>query len=286
MNPEFLDRSVTPNSSFSVTHINDKHLMKIFHYHEQVEIVAILRSTGTRFVGDNIANFEPGEIVVIGKNLPHMWQNDDSYFQNKNSKTAETIAIHLSADFVDQGLLDVPENIGIKTLIERSKRGVLFKNLPEIFSKISSLPSVKGYQRFLGVLEIMNELGNSEKVEALASDGFTERIFNEKESRIYPVHKFIINNFKNEISLAMVSEIANMNPSAFSRYFKKIQGITFIQYVNNIRVGYACKLLIREEMNIIEICLESGFNNLSNFNRHFRKMYKMSPKEYRLKFVK
>lgn len=283
MNPEFLDRSVQPDSSFSITHANEKHLMKLFHYHQQVEIVAIVRSTGTRFIGDAISDFKPGEIVVIGENLPHMWQNDRSYFEDTNDKRAEAITIHLGNNFVKKGLLDIPEHVSIKRLIKRSKRGILFKNHADIFSKLLKLPQSTGYAQFLGVLDIINGLSNSKIFEPISSDGFMERISNEKESRIYPVHNYIMKNFKEDISLGKVAEVANMNPSAFSRYFKKNQGITLVQYINNIRVGYACKLLMKKEMSVIEICYASGFSNVSNFNRHFRKKYQMAPREYRLK---
>ena len=257
--------------------------MKIFHYHQQVEIVAIVRSTGTRFIGDSISEFKPGEIVVIGEDLPHMWQNDSSYFEDTNDRSAEAITIHLGKNFVNNGLLDIPENSSIKNLVKRSKRGILFKDHPDIFSKLLMLPQSTGYTRFLKVLEIINNLSCSKRFEPISSDGFMERISNEKESRIYPVHNYIMKNFKEDVSLGKVSEVAHMNPSAFSRYFKKIQGVTLIQYINNIRIGYACKLLMKKEESIIEICYASGFNNVSNFNRHFRKKYQMAPREYRLK---
>lgn len=285
MNPEFLDRRVMPNSSFAITHLRDSHFIKRFHYHEQIEVVAIVKSTGTRFVGDNISFFEPGEIVVIGKNLPHMWQNSDQYFDTDNQDQAEAVTIHLGLNFSENNFLDIPENSEISNLINNSIRGILFKNSPKIFQKISELNNEKGYNRLLKILEILNDLGLSKSYEPLASDGFMERISNTKESRIYQVHKFIMNNFKKEVTLDQVAEVANMNASAFSRYFKKVQGRTLIQYINDIKIGYACKLLMNDNMNVIEVCYESGFNNVSNFNKQFRKIHGKSPREYRSKMI-
>lgn len=283
MNPEYLNRRVTPNSSVSITHLRDDHFVKLFHYHEQIEIVAIIKSTGTRFVGDSISEFEPGEIVVIGENLPHMWQNSPSYFEADGHQTAEAITIHLGVDFMANGVINLPENSSIKSLIDNSIRGVLFKKNPVIFEKFLALNQQKGYERFLRILEILNDLGVNKNYESMASDGFMERIANAQKSRIYQVHKYIMNNFKNDVSLTQLADIANMNASAFSRYFKKVQGTTLVNYINNIKIGYACKLLLNENLSIIEVCYQSGFKNVSNFNKQFRKKYSMSPREYRAK---
>lgn len=283
MNPEYLDRRVTANRSVSVTHLRDKHFIKLFHYHEQVEIVAIVKSTGTRFVGDSIAEFEPGEIVVIGKDLPHMWQNAPVYFKEDSGDAAEAVTIHLGLSFLENDLRNLPETSAIKNLIGKSIRGMLFKNNKTTFDKFLSLEEETGFQRFLRVLDILNDLGTNKDYEFIASDGFMERISSTNESRIYKVHQFIMNNFKKDISLAQVAEVANMNASAFSRYFKKNQGKPLVQYINDIKIGYACKLLMNENMSIIEVCYESGFQNVSNFNKQFRKNHNMSPREYRAK---
>lgn len=283
MNPEFLDRSIIHNRSFSVTHVRDRHLLKLFHFHEQPEIVAIIKSTGTRYVGDNISRFEPGEIAIIGSNLPHMWQNDDSYFESETNN-AEAVAIHLSKEFLNSSFLEFPENDGIRNLISLSKRGFLVKNSPSIFSKILMLSESKDYQAFLNLLSILNDLGHCEKGELLSSEGFSEEITSETESRMYGVHTFIMNNFTGDITLLQAAETAQMNISAFSRYFKKKQGITFVQYVNKVRLGFACKLLMEEQVSIIQVCYSSGFNNVSNFNRQFKAKYGMSPRVYRMKY--
>ncbi|UXX79841.1 AraC family transcriptional regulator [Reichenbachiella carrageenanivorans] len=283
MNPEYLNRSVTSNHSVSITHLRDKHFIKRFHYHEQIEIVAIVKSTGTRFVGDNIAEFKTGEIVVIGKDLPHMWQNSNAYFEAGNDKIAEAVTIHLGLNFLENNLTDLPENNGIKSLINKSVRGLLFKNDARTFYKILTLNEEKGYAKFLKVLEILNDLGTQTNYEYIASDGFMERISDSQETRSYQVHQFIMNNFKKEISLNQVAEVAHMNPSAFSRYFKKTQGKTLVQYINDIKIGFACKLLMNENKSILEVCYESGFKNASNFNKQFRKKHHLSPKEYRAK---
>lgn len=283
MNPEYLDRRVTANSSISVTHLRDKHFIKLFHYHAQIEIVAIVQSTGTRFVGDSIAEFEPGEIVVIGKDLPHMWQNSNVYFQAENDNTAEAVTIHLGLSFLENDLTKLPENSGIKDLLYKSIRGVLFKNQTATFNKLLTLDKEVGFQKFLKILDILNDLGTCNDIELLASDGFMERISVSHESRIYQVHQFIMNNFKKDINLTQVADVANMNASAFSRYFKKNQGKTLVHYINDIKIGYACKLLLNDRMSVIEVCYESGFKNVSNFNKQFRKKYGMSPREYRAK---
>ena len=282
MNPEFLDRSITHNKSFSVNHAKDRHFLKVFHFHEQVEIVATVKSTGTRYVGDNISRFEPGEIVIIGSNLPHMWQNDDSYFES-DTNDAEAVAIHLGTQFLNSGFLQLPENEGIKKLLKQSERGFLVKGNSEIFSRVVQLSESSGYKTFLNLLCVLNDLGQSDG-KVLSGEGFSESITQEEQNRMYRVHTLIMNNFTKGITLQKAAEVAQMNASSFSRYFKKKQGIAFVQYVNKVRLGYACKLLMEEQLSILQVCYSSGFNNLSNFNRQFKAMYEMTPRAYRSKF--
>ncbi len=285
MNPEFLDRSVAHNQSVSVTAYYNKELVKIWHYHEQIEIVGIVNSTGTRFVGDNIEKYQPGEIIVIGQNLPHMWQDDFPLIESSPpSRPAEVIAIHLGNVFSRSDILSLPEYSHVRSLIEKSKQGLAFQNVNETLAKIARLPQLDQFHQLMGILEIMNELGQNKDFKTLTNKGYVEIINQPKEGRLQQVHDYIMNNFRHQVSLPAAAEIANMNASSFSRYFKQVYGTTFSQYVNKIRVGYACKLLLEDDMSIASTCFDSGFNNISNFNKQFKKIHNVSPKEYKQLF--
>jgi AraC-like DNA-binding protein len=281
MNPEFLDRSVDHDKSVSVTRYYNKPLVNIWHYHEQLELVCIIESSGTRFIGDNIQKYEAGDIILIGKNLPHMWQEESPV---DSTSSSDVVAIHLGSSFTKSDLLSLPEYSNIKRLLDLSAQGIAFHNAHYLLDKIGRLEKLEGFQQFILVTEILNDLGSSKDFKLLTSQGFVEKLNDQKKGRLQLVHDYVMNNFRKEIGLVSAANVANMNPSSFSRYFKQAYGNTFSEYVNEIRVGYACKLLLEDDISVTQTCFQSGFNNISNFNKQFKKLRNLSPKEYRNRF--
>jgi AraC-like DNA-binding protein len=281
MNPEFLDRSVDHDKSVSVTRYHNKPLVNIWHYHEQLELVCIIESSGTRFIGDNIQKYEAGDIILIGKNLPHMWQEESPV---DSTSSSDVVAIHLGSSFTKSDLLSLPEYSNIKRLLDLSAQGIAFHNAHYLLDKIGRLEKLEGFQQFILVTEILNDLGSSKDFKLLTSQGFVEKLNDQKKGRLQLVHDYVMNNFRKEIGLVSAANVANMNPSSFSRYFKQAYGNTFSEYVNEIRVGYACKLLLEDDISVTQTCFQSGFNNISNFNKQFKKLRNLSPKEYRNRF--
>lgn len=283
MTPEFLDRSVVPEHSYAVTHYKDRHFFDKWHYHEQYEIVAISKSTGTRFVGDSIERFTPGQLVILGGNLPHMWKNDKEYFEGDGSLEAEAVSIHLGKNLTDSETFHLPEFASVKNLLKKSSRGILIQDHDVITQKMKDLPGLQGFEQFLAVLEILNLFGKEKKYQLLASEGYLMNTDN-TSMRLQKVHQYIMNHFKERIQLKEAADLIHMNPSAFSRFFSNLHQKSFTSYVNEIRIGFARKLLIEGQMSITEICYECGFRNASNFNRQFRKLNGMAPTEYRASY--
>ena len=281
MHPEFLDRSVNHDKSVSVTRDHNKPLVNIWHYHVQLELVCIIKNSGTRFIGDNIEKYNAGDIVLIGKNLPHMWQEESSA---DSTSSSDVVAIHLGTAFTKSILLSLPEYSNIKRLLDLSAQGVAFHDMHSLLSKIRKLDELQGFQQFTSVTEILNDLGSRRDFKLLTSQGFVEKLNDQKKGRLQSVHDYVMNNFRKEIGLVSAASVANMNPSSFSRYFKQAYGKTFSEYVNEIRIGYACKLLLEDDIGITQTCFQSGFNNISNFNKQFKKLHDLSPKEYRNRF--
>ncbi len=280
MTPEFLDRSVVPEHSYAVTHYKARHFFDKWHYHKQYEIVAILQSTGTRFVGDSIERFTPGQLVILCGDLPHMWKNDKEYFEEGSSLMAEAISIHLGTNLTDSETFKLPEFAAVKKLLRKSSRGILINDQQHIVDKMKELPKLSGFGQFIGVLEILNMFGNEKSFQLLASEGYLMNTDN-TSMRMQKVHQYIMNHFREKIQLKEAAELVHMNPSAFSRFFSNLHQKSFTGYVNEIRIGFARKLLIEGQMSITEICYECGFRNASNFNRQFRKLNGMAPTEYR-----
>lgn len=281
MKLHFLDRTDLRNKSLSVHYNSYPNFLKLWHYHEQLELVVVLKSTGTRFVGDSIEKFNQGEIILLGKNLPHMWLNDKIYFANDPNLKAEAIAIHFRQEFLGKDLFDFPEMKHIALLFERARRGIKFSDNNEgIIAEIKKMVSLDDFGRVVKMLEILHLLSQAKSAVQLSSMGFLDSFHRNENNNLDKVYSYIFNNFKKSISLEEVSEIAHMNPAAFSRFFKKTSRKTLSRYINEIRVGYACKMLLEQKFSITDICYESGFNNLSNFNRQFKAITNYSPTEY------
>lgn len=281
MKLHLLDRKGHSNAAFMMDRHHDSHFLKIWHYHPELELVYILKSTGTRFVGDSIEKFEPGQLVLLGKNLPHMWLNDDLYFEEDSDLESEALAIHFRIDFLGDTFFDVFEFLAIKQLLHRAQRGVLFLGIAdEVTDKLWQLYESEGAERVIKFISLLDLLSKWEDSRCLSSDGFMQSFENKSAKHLDKVYEYLYNNFHKKILLKEAAAIAGMNPSAFSRSFKKIHNKTFIRYLNEIRIAYACRLLIEGGVKISAISYDCGFNNLSNFNRQFKLIRGVSPTEY------
>lgn len=281
MKLHLLDRTSLKNSSFTVTHNRYSHFLKVWHYHPELELVLIEKSSGTRFIGDNIEKFERGELVLIGKNLPHMWSNDETYFDEASTKMAEAIAIHFKKDFLGAGFLSVPELRSVADLLERAERGILFLELDQgVAQRIRSLLHLGPFDRMVKFIEILQVLSTHQPYRPLSSMGYVNSFLKTEDKRLHKIYEYVFKNFKDSIQASDVADVIGMNASAFSRFFKRVHRKTFTQYLNEIRIGYSCKLLLEDKLNITAIAYESGFNNISNFNRQFKAITGNAPSTF------
>ncbi|MFB9055680.1 AraC family transcriptional regulator [Mariniflexile ostreae] len=281
MKLHLLDRSSLNDSSFT-TKINEyPYFLKIWHYHPELELVVILKSEGTCFVGDSIEKFDVGDIVLIGKDLPHMWLNDEDYFKQGSKQSVKAIAIHFKQDYLGAAFFETPEMMHILELFNRARFGLKFLNLDKnLLLDIQNMLDLKGFDKTMSFLNILNKLAKHKHTKQLSSQGFINAFKTSKGDTQDKVQAFIFKNFNTSITLEEVAQIAHMNTSAFSRYFKRVNRKTFSRYLSEIRIGYACKLLMENKSNIAAICYESGFNNISNFNRQFKLIMNCSPSAY------
>ncbi len=287
MKLHLLDRSNTKNSSFTVKSHKYPYFLKVWHYHPELELVLIKKSTGTSFIGDNIEKFEEMDVVIIGKNLPHMWVNDEAYFGTNSELIAEAIGIHFSEDFLGSHFFEVPEMLHIGQMLKRANQGIKFYGIADlVIDKINSLLDLEDFSKSIALLEVLNNLAKHKNYKLLSSAGYKNAFDKTDDKSLDKIYAFVFKNFTNNIGSKDVAKVANMNASAFSRYFKRIHRKTFTRYLNEIRIGYACKLILENKFNITGICYESGFNNISNFNRQFKNITGFSPSEYIAKHIK
>lgn len=283
MKPQLLKRNRKDYlESISYQHVVDQHFLDLWHYHPELELVYIAQSVGNCFIGDAIEKFEPGTLMLLGANLPHGWFNDQKYFQADCPDRAESMAIHFAVDFLQLNLRDVPEFRTIAQLLERSKVGLSYGEVTrlQVVPLMEQMADQDEFDRLLSCLQILRRLSEAEDVRPLSSVGYVN-MFRETNDRLGRVHEYIMNNFHRDITLTEVSDIALMNKSAFCRYFKKATKKSFSQYLNEVRIGYACRLLQeKEDAPISEIAFDCGYNNLSNFNRQFKLITGFTPTTY------
>jgi AraC-like DNA-binding protein len=277
----------TSDSSFAVQNFNVPYFNIPWHFHPEFELVLVRSSTGKKFIGDTITDFEPGSLVLLGSNLPHWYRNDDSYYQTGTDLKAISLVIQFTWNFLGNGAMDVPEFKPIKKLLEKASMGleITGDTRTSVTSLMKEMNRTSGMDRMILLLSILNILSRSGDYCMLSTQG-SIHMSTEDSKRINRIYEYVMNNFTDNVSTEDVSAIVNMCPSAFCRYFKKRTRKTFTSFLNEIRIGHACKLLVEDDAPVTDICFLSGFNNISYFNRQFRHIKGHSPKAYRNEYLK
>lgn len=272
------------NQSFGYKQINKKYFPLPMHHHTDYEIIYIDQGHGKRFIGTNVHDFKAGDLVLIGESIPHFHLCDKIYYEN-NDLRCKSKVIHFKIDVFPKNINQLPEFDCVYNLLQRAIYGIKFNQtfanefINQLFMPLESL---QGIERLTYFYKLLDELGRITDFSLITNHDY--RIDNstgEESSVPSKVYNYLIKNFKNEISLKQIACHVNQNPSSLCRYFKKITKKSIFDCLNEIRIGYAYKLLAKDEYTISQIAYESGFNNLSNFNRQFRKYAQKSPSEYR-----
>lgn len=271
-------REVTPitQEDFFVVlnHFNAKFDFPV-HYHPEYELNLVLNSKGKRIVGDSIKDYAIQDLVLIGPNTPHAWTG--------NEPNVHVITIQFHTDFLSEKALSRNITLPIGEMLRRSKLGIQFS--PEITTgmvdRINRLTEIRGFDSLLEFLSLLYDLSISRNQATLSSPAYVGNMDMSKSRRINAINDYLLDNLANPIKIQEVAQLVNMSPSAFSHFFKKRTQRTFSDYLSDLRIGYASKMIIESDRNISEICFECGFNNLSNFNRAFKKQKGCTPKEFR-----
>ena len=254
-----------------------------WHFHPEYELTLILQSQGRRFVGDQISDYSDGDLALLGPNLPHTWQS----FPSAPSRTRHKACIvQFSEDFLGEHFFNAVEFRQIRAMLRRSTRGLSFlgPTRDEAAQQIVQLGRLQGVARLSALLEILELLARSRKATMIASPGFAPSLDRANHRRIDRVCKYINTNYQRPVAQPLVAELVGMRPSAFSSFFKKTVGITFVEYVNRLRISHASRLLIDTDRSVLDISQRSGFSNLSNFNRRFLRTTGMTPRQFRSEF--
>ncbi len=274
---------ITPLSEkdcFYIVERNKSEFTYPIHRHKEYELNFVENGEGVkRIVGDSIETISNFDLCLIGcENLEHAWEQGEC-----KSTSIREITIQFTSDIFADSLLMRNQFDSIRKMLEKAKRGISFPltAIMRVYSRLDSLSSKEGFDQFMTIMYILNELSACEGIQTLSNTTFAKVEQSADSRRVAKIDAYISTHYRDQIRLNSLADLVGMTPPAFSRFFKLRTGSNLSDYVTDIRLGVASRLLVDSTMSISEICFECGFNNLSNFNRIFKKRKSITPKEFR-----
>lgn len=282
MKAQLINLDYTLSDSFMIKEIVVPYFKNSKHFHWDYELVLVIEGTGKRVIGDAIEDFQNGDLVFVGPNLPHAWFNDNEYYEGANLQ-ARSIVTYFKKSWLEKDLVSLSGSANMVRLLENAHRGIKIKGTTkaQITKTLLACPQSTGLLKVIDLFSILHQLAETEEFELLASVNYLSTSGKNEGHRISQVHEYVLNNFSTPIRLEEVAALANMSTNAFCRYFKAHTQKNFSQFVNEIRIAHACKLLQQKDFPISQISYESGYQSITNFNKFFRKIMLKSPLEYR-----
>ncbi len=268
--------------SFIAREIQLSERLPRIHSHKNYELNYIISGSGRRIVGDNISSFEEDDLVLLGPELPHSWE----ILKSSATHPPACITTHFYENIISSDFFNIPELEKVEELLKRAGRGISFRGerTGKVRKKLERLVKLDGLESYIELLNVFNELLHIESREYLTGTTDLPVKFTKDLDRINQVYEYVFLNIEGGISLEDVAGLLHMAPGSFCRYFKKKTNRTFTQYVKGVRIGMAAKMLVETDKPVTQICYESGYNNLANFNHYFKSLMHKTPSEYRKTF--
>ena len=284
--PSFL--KITPSLQNSIIVKTDWALETPWHFHPEIELLYSIKGKGTDFVGNAIRSIEEGELLLFGENLPHTRLGDKEFYATNPSEKPEAIVIQFRENFLGVDFFEVEEFKHLKDLISRAGRGLRFSGSVRdlVAPKLIRIRELKGMHAMLELLVVLDILSRTDEYVYFNPAKYVVNAHEKSSLKINLVYHYTIGHFRENISLEKVASLTNQSRSAFCRFFKTHTRTSYFQYLNEIRIAYACELIRDGNHDVTRACFASGFNNLSNFHRQFKKLVQVKPNEYRQLFQK
>ncbi|MBL7817842.1 MAG: helix-turn-helix domain-containing protein [Saprospiraceae bacterium] len=275
------------NQSYIVRTLKEPFFDPNWHFHPHYQLFTVVEGFGTRFIGDDIRHFEAGDTVFLGPNLPHLWRSDRVYFERPSTLQTQGIVVYFTVDFLGSDFFEKPEMYALKQLLKNSERGLDIQNTMRetVVEDLKELTILRGFDGILKVLSVLQKLAQTNDYQFITSPHYENNYKISETERMRLVHEYVMKHYKEKISLSAVAALANMTEAAFCRYFKSRTNKTFSDFVSEIRIGHACKLLLDNKMSVAQVCYESGYNTVSNFNSQFKALKGQSPKQYQKMYM-
>lgn len=251
-----------------------------WHYHPEVEICYVKQGRGKRIIGSSIENFEAGDLVLVGSNVPHSWITDEQF--NNSSNDIEVFVVQFSLD-IFQRFMGMPEFHRVEQLLSESTKGLYFKRAEKygLVELLLQLPPSSGMSKFLLLLELLEVFCDHNETVPLNPGGYTLLHKKHQEERILKVCHYIHEKFKEEIRISDLATLVAMNNASFCRFFKRTLGKTVVEYINEIRIDHVCNQIRNTKDPIYRIAYDTGFSSIAHFNKQFKRIMDLTPTEYR-----
>jgi AraC-like DNA-binding protein len=246
-----------------------------------------LEGTGTRFIGDSIKSFRPGELILTGPHLPHVWRSDEIYFSRHHEFRTSGIVIYLNENFLGDHILEKEEMILLKKLFIKSMRGLEFygANKIQVIDMMKELMHLQGISSVIHLLHILEILAGTKEYHYISSKAYSDAFDQHETDRLNKVYEYAFQNFRKKVLLEDLAELLHMTPTSFSRYFTMKNNKPFSRFISEIRIKHACKMLTETDESVAQICYDCGFNTLSNFNKQFKEIMLKKPTQYKREFM-
>lgn len=278
---------IDPVHPIKISAFESHRLKDPFHFHPSTyELTLTLGNRGLRLVGDHFSAFEKTDLTLVGPGLPHCWLNNFSN-DGMDTESIMVVVIHFNEHIFSKELLQREELNHIRTLLQQASRGITYSGniREEIKEEILKLKIDPDFNTWISLYSIFNRLGQSSELTYLTSPDYRFEGKAEEAVHFEKVHGYILDHFKNKIKIGEVASLIGMNESAFSHYFKKRTRRSFTDFINEMRLHYASSQLSHTRKHVADIASEAGFNNLSNFNRIFKKWKNITPNQWRRRTV-
>lgn len=288
MKPHFHKVPSTSQNSFSIRYDKKPNFGTLWHFHPELELHYIIKGQGTQYIGDTVSSFSDGDLILLGENLPHTWRCSEKYFQENPAVEVEAFVLQFLPSCLGKDFFELPETKSISSLYKNAKKGmIIYGDTKEKLSEIlHETINASQLQRVINLLRMLQILGSTTEYKTISPGYANSHLTNISEmERLEKIYSYVLAHYREEVSLEKISSIANLSASSFSRYFKKMTNKTFFEFLIEIRISNVCSALLEDKLPIEVICYECGFNNVSNFYRHFNKVTGMTPFAYKKQYL-
>ncbi|QJD77686.1 AraC family transcriptional regulator [Spirosoma rhododendri] len=282
MKPLLFKVPTIDDRSFRIEQDTMPHFYGHLHFHPEIQLTLILEGEGTLIVGDKIDRFAPGDVLMLGPNLPHVLRSDPDYFQPESTRQSVSVSVLFRPEQLEMGVLSLPETGHLRQLLTESQHGVRLRcqTNPAFTGKLEQLPSQRPFEQLLTLLHILDELTTRTDREVLSVTAYVQPQRPDDHRRLERVFSYILDQYHTQITLDDIANVASLTPGAFCRFFRQHTRKTFSTLLNEVRIEHACRHLRESKQSISQTAYVCGFTNLSNFNRQFKTITGLSPSEY------